>query len=175
MFYPLNLLLIANINETTKIVLLAVTKRIDQFAWTLVFTLFMLIFFAMWYMTDFTENAGDFTECNTLLKCFANTINFGIRNGGGIGDNLTALENDDKHFFKYLIFVMFFFFIVNVIALNVIFGIIIDTFSELRDLQDQRKFDRHNICFVCGFSREDFSKYNADFDKHIEEKHYPWN
>ena len=41
--------------------------------------------------------------------------------------------NDSKHnFYMRLMFDLFFFMLVNIISLNIIFGIIIDTFAELR-------------------------------------------
>ena len=62
----------------------------------------------------------------------------------------------------------------NVILLNIIFGIIIDTFSALRESAKERLLDLHNVCFVCGYSRLDFGRTGLDFDKHLEVDHNPW-
>jgi hypothetical protein len=43
--------------------------------------------------------------------------------------------------------------VVSVICLNVIFGIIIDTFAQLREASSNIEEDKKNICFICGLSR----------------------
>jgi hypothetical protein len=43
--------------------------------------------------------------------------------------------------------------VVSVICLNVIFGIIIDTFAQLREASGNIEEDKKNICFICGLSR----------------------
>ena len=46
-------------------------------------------------------------------------------------------ENQSKWWIKWAIEITFFM-LINVISLNIIFGIIIDTFAELRDAQKER-------------------------------------
>jgi hypothetical protein len=65
-----------------------------------------------------------------------NTVNLGLRNGGGIGDSLKiTMYNDNKSDYlpKVVLVNILFFLIINLVFLNIIFGIIIDTFGELRD------------------------------------------
>lgn len=57
--------------------------------------------------------------------------------------------------------------------MNIIFGIIIDTFAELRDAQNTRDDDYLNVCFICGHSREHFEKCGLSFDKHVKYQHNP--
>ena len=64
-------------------------------------------------------------------------MNWGLRNGGGIADSMTV-EPKGSRFYAKNMYDVTFFMIVNVIALNIIFGIIIDTFSQLRDDQHER-------------------------------------
>ena len=45
------------------------------------------------------------------------------------------------------------FIIINVIFMNIIFGIIIDTFAELRDKNTKREQDIENVCFICSLDR----------------------
>jgi hypothetical protein len=60
------------------------------------------------------------------------------------------------YFFK-IIFDLTFFLIVIVILLNIIFGIIIDTFAELRDKKHSMEEDMKNICFICNINRQTVS------------------
>ena len=39
------------------------------------------------------------------------------------------------------------------ILLNVIFGIIIDTFAELREKSSMQYEDMKNVCYICGLKR----------------------
>jgi hypothetical protein len=62
----------------------------------------------------------------------------GLRNGGGIGDSMGLMELSDPKFGYKLIFDISYFMLINIVSLNIIFGIIIDTFAELRDAQNTR-------------------------------------
>ncbi len=54
-------------------------------------------------------------------------------------------NTDDKWLFYYqLVINVSFFLIINTIALNVIFGIIIDTFGELREITNKEGFNVEN-------------------------------
>lgn len=55
--------------------------------------------------------------------------------------------------------------------LNLIFGIIIDSYAELRDEQHIRYQNRQTICFVCGVDKSDFDKKRKDFYYHINKQH----
>ena len=56
----------------------------------------------------------------------------GLRNGGGIGDVLRQPSSKDPLFMVRVLYDILFFFIVIIIVLNLIFGVIIDTFADLR-------------------------------------------
>ena len=47
---------------------------------------------------------------------------------------------------------MLFFFIVIIIVLNLIFGVIIDTFADLRSEKQNKDEILKNSCFICGKS-----------------------
>jgi hypothetical protein len=61
-------------------------------------------------------------------------IDLGFREQGGMGSFLKVpdYQESSELFYGRWAFNMSFFILVNVISLNVIFGIIIDTFAELR-------------------------------------------
>ena len=77
------------------------------------------------------EDIGDdFTVlCDTYYKCFLNSINLGLRGGGGIAEFLW-LEDDinSNRFAGRFFFDIFFFIFVNLILLGIFFGIIVDSF-----------------------------------------------
>lgn len=87
-----------------------------------------------------TTDVGELDVCSSLFSCFLYMLNLGLRNGGGIADSHELFELDsnllDQRYYVKLMFDIGFFIFVNVISLNIIFGIIIDTFSEMRDEAD---------------------------------------
>jgi len=53
-------------------------------------------------------------------------------------------------FFARVIYDLLFYFIVIIIVLNLIFGVIIDTFADLRSEKQQKEEILKNSCFICG-------------------------
>jgi len=53
-------------------------------------------------------------------------------------------------FFARVIYDLIFFFIVIIIVLNLIFGVIIDTFADLRSEKQNKEEVLRNSCFICG-------------------------
>ena len=87
-------------------------------------------------MYDWGVNAYDSdivgeNNCISMAQCFVTMLDKGLRFGGGIGDvtePIHYLNATEKYFFK-LVHDASFHIVVKVILLNVLFGIIIDTFA----------------------------------------------
>ena len=128
------------------------------------YTVFYFQFFPdSYYNDDITlpegnegDTAGD-NICRSLFHCYMSTLNFGLRNGGGIADSLNTNSwfNDSKEVYlirstvdlSYMLIIILLFF-------NIIFGIIIDTFAGLRDEAAVMEDDMKNVCFICGTDRQ---------------------
>jgi hypothetical protein len=67
-----------------------------------------------------------------------------------------------------------FFIVIVVILLSIVFGIIIDTFAELREEYHHLEHDKLNKCFICGATRESLEKNCVNFHKHVTKDHYIW-
>ena len=135
----LNLMLIVNISKTTKFVLTSITLHADQLIQTLILAFFVIYAYSMIMGNNLKDqiNPDLNAPCDSLIECFFFTINLGLRNGGGIAESLSDVMKDDK-FSMRSVFDVTFFMLINVISLNIVFGIIIDTFSQLRDSQNER-------------------------------------
>lgn len=75
--------------------------------------------------------------CDTPYHCLISLILYGMREGNGIstfGYNL-SITHSNYEFFMTFLFDFSFFIIISQIMLNVISGIIIDAFADLRDEQ----------------------------------------
>merc|ERR1711998_760163 len=68
-----------------------------------------------------------------------------------------------------------YFLLINIVLLNVIFGIIIDTFGDLRVQKNEKYEDKMNKCFICNIDRNSFERAGHNFTSHIKEQHYMWN
>ena len=142
------------------------------FATTLLALFVMYIFafsIFVWFRDDMPRSGlgadASEGECSTLYGCLQTTIGFGMRKSGGIGDYMTwegdewsppwmswnsSFADDDlasterirKSLGGRFYLDLLFFFIVLIVLLNIIFGIIIDTFSELRTSKKVSTFRR---------------------------------
>ncbi|NXS05683.1 ITPR3 protein, partial [Oxylabes madagascariensis] len=88
--------------------------------------------------------------CDTLLMCIVTVLNHGLRNGGGVGDILRKPSKDESLFPARVVYDLLFFFIVIIIVLNLIFGVIIDTFADLRSEKQKKEEILKTTCFICG-------------------------
>lgn len=104
----------------------------------------------IYYVNDFDEmsavdiansNQLSETKCFDLISCFWNMINEGIRDGSGVASLFSQKEtlnydnfiHEPYYFYGKLLLQVFYFMIITVVMLSVFGGIIIDTFSELRE------------------------------------------
>jgi hypothetical protein len=60
--------------------------------------------------------------------------------------------------------------------MEVFFGVIIDTFGEIRDLKAQRENYFANKCYICGVDARAFVKSGPHaFSTHVSSKHNIWD
>uniref|UniRef100_A0A8D0EDZ4 Inositol 1,4,5-trisphosphate receptor n=1 Tax=Salvator merianae TaxID=96440 RepID=A0A8D0EDZ4_SALMN len=125
----------------------------------------------------FPDETEDNTEraCDTLLMCIVTVLNHGLRNGGGVGDILRKPSKDESLFPARVIYDLLFFFIVIIIVLNLIFGVIIDTFADLRSEKQKKEEILKTTCFICGLERDKFDNKTVSFEEHITLEHNMWN
>jgi hypothetical protein len=104
-------------------------------------------------------------------------LNYGIRNGGGIGDllNKKSFNNEREKFMSRFYFDMLYWVSVVLIMLNIVMGIVIDTFGELREKMTQEEDDKKEKCMICAKKTEHFEKLKLDFIKHIKTEHHVWD
>ncbi|XP_058465064.1 inositol 1,4,5-trisphosphate receptor isoform X4 [Malaya genurostris] len=129
-------------------------------------------------LTQQTAEGGEEMKergCDSMVMCIITTLNQGLRNGGGIGDILRAPSLKETLFVPRVVYDLLFFFIVIIIVLNLIFGVIIDTFADLRSEKQQKELILKNTCFVCGLNRSAFDNKTVSFEEHIKNEHNMWH
>uniref|UniRef100_A0AAQ4PLC7 Inositol 1,4,5-trisphosphate receptor n=1 Tax=Gasterosteus aculeatus aculeatus TaxID=481459 RepID=A0AAQ4PLC7_GASAC len=126
---------------------------------------------------EILQTLDDGTErvCDTLLMCIITVLNQGLRNGGGVGDILRRPSKAEPLFAARVVYDLLFFFIVIIIVLNLIFGVIIDTFADLRSEKQRKEEILKTTCFICGLERDKFDNKTVSFEEHIKSEHNMWH
>ncbi|KAE8613073.1 hypothetical protein XENTR_v10007556 [Xenopus tropicalis] len=124
---------------------------------------------------DDDDDADVERACDTLLMCIVTVLNQGLRNGGGVGDVLRKPSKDEPLFAARVVYDLLFYFIVIIIVLNLIFGVIIDTFADLRSEKQKKEEILKTTCFICGLERDKFDNKTVSFEEHIMSEHCMWH
>jgi len=128
----------------------------------------------------FDESFGAGANCDTLARCFYITLTVGMRQGGGIGDALNPAYFTGRSYgvagYLRLLFDFVNFVILIVLFLNIVFGIILDTFEELRQQREDIQTDQLGKCFICGMEQSSFDRYGrGGFEHHTKFEHKMWD
>jgi hypothetical protein len=149
----------------------AVTQNKRQLGLTVLLGLIIVYLFGVVGFLSFSEFYDNGTACDTLLSCVTYTLYYGVRAGGGVGDALDSPDKNNSLYSWRHVFDLLFFIIVIIILLNIIFGIIIDTFGELRDKRKKIEEDVNNFCIICGREKYEFELRGSGWNEHIQLEH----
>jgi len=164
--------------DTLPNVFKAITMRAEQLLHTLALGIYAMYLFGV-FAFIFFPNAmvGQNPEsCNTPAMCFAVVLEWGLRTDD-VGNAMAEINWLHEYKAIYFIFTVLYFLLITTILLNVIFGIIVDAFGQLRDDQDQLDQTIHNECFICMQKRDTFEdpKINTTFEDHVHKEHNVWH
>ena len=93
-------------------------------------------------------------------------------------------QEGTTYFIGGFVYGLVFFIVVLILLLNIIFGIIIDQFGALRDLQNRNAYAREHTCFICGIDRttydqgalkRNFAAPRGGFTAHVQNEHNMWD
>ena len=183
-FYCFSLLSVVSLNQTLNNIAQSLILKGNSLAWTVLFTIVLLYEFAGWafyYQRDrFYETAGrDKPDhmCQSLLYCFLTMINNGMRWHCGVG-KITRSESYILHFWPFIhrfTFDLLFFWLIEAVMLKIVYGIILDSFGELRQAHYLIEQDMANNCFICNIEKDECEKNNISFQEHCNEVHNVWD
>jgi len=181
LWFSVHLLDIVNKSADLQNVLRAVTENGRSIAMTALFGAIIIYLFAVvgfaverdiFVLGNFPDE--DLPMCTNLFNCFLNALNEGLRSGD-IGSFMDPpVPGDHRGFAFRFVYQLSFWAIVITVLLNVIFGIIIDTFAELRASHQATKANMENNCFICGLDRFTLDSKGPGFEEHVEEDHNLW-
>ena len=159
---------------TMNSVIYSVRIRYKQFGSTGFLLVILILFYAS--ITYYFFRDGLFNEdlneniCESYFRCFLYLINYGIRTGSGIEFGIKKIS--DKGYIKEFLFGWMFYFIIMLIILNIVNGIIVDTFQALREQNNKKEDILENFCYVCSLERSVFEIKGINYEKHILNDHY---
>ncbi|CUI11444.1 inositol 1,4,5-trisphosphate/ryanodine receptor, putative, partial [Bodo saltans] len=172
-FFAFHLLGLITKSSVLKNVIVAVTTNGKSLLLTgmlgcILVYLFSIIAFVMF------QDHFDNEACSTLNNCVLHILTGGLRQGGGIGDAMKSVSLGQPYYLRRTLYDFLFWAIMIVIFLNILFGIIIDTFAELRDDKSKKEEDMRTKCLVCGIDSYTFDRYGTGFHEHIKKEHNMW-
>jgi len=175
-FYAVLLLDIVRRSDDLVNILRSITENYKQLLLTLLLGVIIVFLFAvsgfLWFGEYFRDSpSSKDLYCNSLLQCFLTILNFGVRAGGGVGDVLKFPLLSDSGYWYRQVYDILFFIVVSIVLLNIIFGIIIDTFGDLRDKRQFIETDLKTVCFICGRELFEFEYKGAGWNEHIQLEH----
>jgi len=186
-FFSFHLLQVLNRNRTLQQALRAVTKNGNQLLIVSFFGCIVVYLYAVWGYYALERNIWKQDElCGSLVACFMSLIDSLANNDVQILMNtvVPASGGAGMQYVNQWGFQFTFFVVVITIQLNMIFGIIIDTFGELRGEQAMKQYKILNECFICGIDRFTFDTKSVihgivgdstgGFTRHVYEDHNMW-
>jgi len=134
-FFAIEVFAMINLSETFRYLTNSISLHYDQLIFTFLIIFLYIYVFSVFIFLYFQENMASDT-CNSIIECFFENLTNGLTNGQGIvayliEEQMTA--NNYERFFAYVFINIMFFITVNCISLNLVLGIIVDTFGQLRE------------------------------------------
>jgi len=149
----------------------SITSSMSQVFGTMILGFFLQYTFVAVSFMIFGRGYGfadmDISGCANLKECLKGHFDYGFRSAPVWGDD----NLDWKRFtFDYVYNLL-----IILIMASIISGIIIDSFSELKEAQAAVNEAMSSMCFICSLSQSELERARVKFDKHILEDHYMWS
>ena len=181
--YAFLLVSIVNLNTTLKGIISSIQVKGPELGASFLLLIFLVYFYSnlgFFYLNDNfaadIENDIPDNYCLCLSFCFMTNFDAGIRARGGAADQMIRISFERNTFLYTMRFFydITYFLICIIIMIDLVFGIILGTFSEMREEERLSDNDKINHCFMCHITREIIEKKKEDFQYHREKRHNLW-
>lgn len=174
--YCLQLFEVVTLSHVLQDIFFSIFENKKKFFLFSVLTIFALIAYAFTIFAFKWDQwiISNTNACSNTILCFATTINYSVRSEAFLENIMDPKPLDVSRFF----FDMAFYFVVVVILLEVLFGLILDSFSERREHRNKLEKEKKEICFICHNEKNRFDLHaneGLDFESHIKTEHNMWN
>ncbi|XP_077987360.1 inositol 1,4,5-trisphosphate-gated calcium channel ITPR1-like [Glandiceps talaboti] len=175
-FFCFHLLHIVQMNQLLNRVLLAVTLNGKSLLWVFLLGFIIIYIYAVigfgFLRSNFDTDSGLY--CRNMFECLITSVRFGLIDGLQEYLAVPDAENTFTAYALRAIYDITFYILIITIGLNIIFGIIVDTFSELRDAKWRTDEDMRTLCFICSRNAYDFEHHGKGFRHHVKFEHNMW-
>ena len=181
--YAFLLISIVNLNTTLKGITISLKVKGPELGASFLLLIFIVYFYSnlgFFYLNDNfaadIENDIPDNYCLCLSFCFMTNFDAGIRARGGAADQMIRIsfERNTQLYIIRLFYDITYFLICIIIMIDLVFGIILGTFSEMREEERICDNDKISHCFLCHITREIIEKKKEDFQFHREVTHNVW-
>jgi hypothetical protein len=191
-FYALCLLDVVYLFDLLTFLVVAMQRNAFRISFTVLMAIIFLYFYAIIDFQFFQDqyNLGGHYGCDTMLACLKLHIDYGLQSspdwdGKGFIQAEAVSPSGDKYL-DYSIYTIAasrvigtvinisFVVLVNLVLQALISGLIIDTFSSMRQENEDIQKDIMSTCFICSIPKDDFEKNGLNFRKHVREEHNMW-
>lgn len=192
-FYALCLLDLIYLFDLLKFLVIAMQRNIIRIGFTIIMSVILLYFYAIlnYLFIQDQYSLNNHSGCSNILACLKLHVDYGLssspdwESNGFIdsrvistlsGVELLGTSTLGIAFSRLLgtIYNLSYIVIINLVLPAIISGLIIDTFSTMRDEQEAIQEDIQSNCFICSISRDEFEKYGISFRRHVREEHNMW-
>ncbi|GMH85943.1 hypothetical protein TL16_g10388 [Triparma laevis f. inornata] len=184
-WFTFTLLDCLNMSELLSATIKSVTQPIAQLSQT--FALFIIViccytaiaFFLFGnsqFVLDDDDNADQ--ACTTLIECFLFSLYVGLREGDMDAVLADADVADPTVWRNRMLYDITFFVVLGVLLFDVVTGIILDTFGELREEVNDRADKMENETYISGITREKIEELEGnavDFTQVNQQHQDKWN
>lgn len=190
LFFAFHLLDVVNRYQELNNVLRSIVRPAKVLSLTVLLYLVVVYVFAIigffFFREDFTSGtltpaqiAGEEPyQCQQLFQCFLISLNQGLMSDGELGGYLRANSiGASARSYGRLAFDVLYNAILVIMLLNIVFGVIIDTFASLRTADTDTVADMQSRCFICSIDAYTFDRaaIKRGFHDHIYADHNMWH
>ncbi|GMI00699.1 hypothetical protein TrST_g8820 [Triparma strigata] len=184
-WFTFTLLDCLNMSELLAATIKSVTQPISQLAQT--FALFIVVIccytaiaFFLFGNSQFVLDDDDDADqaCTTLIECFLFSLYVGLREGDMDAVLADADVADPTVWRNRMLYDITFFVVLGVLLFDVVTGVILDTFGELREEVNDRADKMENETYISGITREKIEELEGnavDFTQVNQQQQDKWN
>ena len=186
LFYPfMNTFLLldaGNMSKSLQLCFKAILIPFKQLCLTIMFFVIVIavyssVAFEMFGIAGYKDGTGNHLDCDSFFDCFVLTTYITFRHSD-IAEILDFPSAAAEDYGRRILFDLTFFIICGMFLFNMIGGLILDTFTHIRDERENRSSIYRSECFVSGLQRntiEEDPRYRfVSFSKLNDESQNLW-
>ena len=134
---------------------------------TYFFAVVLLMFF-----TQYIDGSNPLLSADSLWDCFVASCIVGVRyDDGGLSIAMSNAYLDEELYYPRILFDLLYFSIVVLVIPNIITGVIVDAFGDMRVQKQKLDEEMNQKCFICGVSRQATENRGNGWSHHFLNEH----